>query len=255
MNNKFFISDFHFGTDGQIDPIKLSDFEFFCEKNLSDGDELYILGDFFDFWIEYKNFVQAEFAEIYTILTNAKKRGVKIFIVRGNHDFFRGNFFQNLGFSVFDNEVKFEQNGKKILCIHGDAVAGNSSYLLMKSVFRSSVFQFLYKMLPFNSALCFAQYLSGLSRKKNRRSENQDSRKAKYRTLAFNFAEKENCDILIMGHSHIPNLTASANKIYANCGAWLENPTFIVLEENKIQLKEFRGKNKENIVLQEISLN
>jgi len=254
MGLKYFVSDFHFGVKSQFDFSILSSFESFCEKILANGDELYILGDFFDFWIEYKNFVPSKFVKIYATLLNAQKRGVKIFIVRGNHDFIRGNFFDNLNISVFDNEIRFEQNGRKFLCTHGDEISKSSGYSAMKSVLRNGFFQFLYKLIPPDFAVWFAETLSSLSRKKNGGETKSETRKSKYRKNAFDFAEKENCDILIMGHSHIPDLSLTNNKIYANSGVWFEKPTYIMLEENKILLKEFRDGNEKDVVLHEILL-
>lgn len=246
MGVKFFVSDFHFGTIGRSDFSALSHFENFCGKNLSSGDELYILGDLFDFWIEYKNFVPAKFTEVYSILLNAKKRGVKIFIARGNHDFFRGEFFEKQGISAFDGAMKFEQNGKKFLCIHGDGISGNPFRSVVMSVLRNGFFQFLYKLLPPDFAVWFAETLSDLSRKK---PTDKKSQKEKYLKHAFNFAEKKNCDVLVMGHSHIPDLAAEKGKIYANCGVWFEKPTFIELKENRIFLKELRTNGEKDIIL------
>lgn len=249
---KFFVSDSHFGTIRQSDFPALSDFEDFCEKNLSDGDELYILGDFFDFWIEYKRFIPAKFIEVYKILLNTKNRGIKIFIVRGNHDFFRGNFFENLGFSVFDSEIEFTQNEKKIICLHGDNTSKNAK--ITKYVLRNGFFQFLYKILPPDFAVWLAESLSNLSRNKNKNIVKNETLKKKWQKKAFNYLDKKNCDILIMGHSHIPDLTAKNNKIYANSGAWFEVPTYVVLEKNKILLKEFRRSAEKDIILIEKEL-
>jgi len=246
---RFFVSDFHFGTIGQSDFPALSNFKDFCEKNLSSDDELYILGDFFDFWIEYKNFVPAKFIEIFAILLNVKNRGIKIFIIRGNHDFIRGKFFENLGFYVFDKEIKFEQNGKNVLCIHGDGLSGNFAFFVVKFILTNNFFQFLYKLLPSTFAVWLAETLSDLSRKKNKYEIKGEAKKEKYRQYAFNFADKKSCDILIMGHSHVSDLTAKNNKIYANSGVWFELPTYVVLEENKILLKEFRESVEKDIIL------
>lgn len=246
---KFFVSDFHFGTIGRSDLPAKTNFESFCETNLSIDDELYILGDFFDFWMEYKSFVPAKFVEIYAILLNAKKRGIKIFFVRGNHDFIRGDFFENTGFKVFDKQIKFEQNGKKILCIHGDALSKNIFYKAINFFLTNGFFQFLYKLLPPFFAVWLAETSSNLSRRKNKYKLNKKSWNEKYRKYAFNFAEKNKCDILIMGHSHISDLIARNDKIYANCGAWFESPTFILLDKNKIFLKEFRGGKEKDIIL------
>lgn len=249
MGLKFFVSDCHFGAVGNNDSEVSAILEEFCSKNLTRGDELYILGDFFDFWIEYGNFVPSNFVPIYNILLNQKARGIKITLVCGNHDFMCGSFFENLGFCLFNNEIKFEHNGKKILCIHGDGISGSFAYSIIKSVLKNRFFQFLYKCLPSDFALFFMETVSNLSRKKNISKVLSEKRKERYRKYAVDFAAKKNCDILIMGHSHIADLFESNGKIIANCGAWFEKPTFIVLDGNKILLKEFHGGREKDIIL------
>jgi len=138
---KFFVSDFHLGAHPKTEDFALLQFEKFC-KSLPDDSELYILGDFFDFWIEYSSVIPSNFTQVYTILIDARKRGTKIFFIRGNHDFIRGDFFPKLGIEVFDDGISFEQNGKKFFCTHGDEIKGDFWYSAMRFTLRTSVFQF-----------------------------------------------------------------------------------------------------------------
>jgi UDP-2,3-diacylglucosamine hydrolase len=250
MGMKFFVSDFHFGASGKKDNLSVSQFEEFCHS-LPKGGELYILGDFFDFWMEYSSVVRADFVNIYSILLNTLKRGVKIFFVRGNHDFFRGKFLQNLGIKVFDSNISFDHGGKKVFCMHGDGLTGALKHSIMKFIMRNGFFQFLYGLLHPDFAIWLAQSCSELSRKKNRNAHSFDERKKKYRRCAFNFADKNACDILIIGHSHICDLVKVDGKIYANGGVWFEKPTYVLLDEKKVFLKEFGGDLRKDIILEE----
>jgi UDP-2,3-diacylglucosamine hydrolase len=250
MGMKFFLSDFHFGANTETDGLIFSQFENFCNL-LSTEDELYILGDFFDFWIEYETVVQADFIELYSILQNTVKRGIKVFMVRGNHDFIRGKFWKKLGIEVFDKSIIFELNGKKFYCTHGDEVKGKRS--ITKLVLRNGFFQFLYKLLHPDFAIWLAGSLSELSRKKDLIAvKSEEKRKKKWRKRAFRFIDEKNCDVLIMGHSHIFDLAVSDGKIYANSGFWFDRPTFIAIEKNKIFLKEFCKNVEKDIILSEM---
>lgn len=249
---KYFVSDFHFGAKKPAEDLIVSQFENFC-NSLSDGDELYILGDFFDFWIEYKSVVRADFALIYSILLSTKRRGIEIFMIRGNHDFIRGSFLESLGIKLFDKEVKFEQNGKKVFCAHGDEITGRLWRKIVARVFRNSFSQFFYKVLHPDFAIGLAQACSELSRNKSKSKKNDrsDERKQKYRECAFRLANTENYDLVILGHSHICDLAKAEEKIYANSGIWFERPTYLLLDEKKIFLKEFSGDLQKDIILEE----
>jgi UDP-2,3-diacylglucosamine hydrolase len=247
---KYFVSDFHFGANARVDNLTFSRFETFC-NSLLEGDELYILGDFFDFWIEYKTVARSDYVEIYFVLLDTKKRGVKIFLFRGNHDFFRGDFLKKFSAEIFDKDVKFEQNGKVFFCTHGDEIKNDSAYSIIRFIFRNAFFQFLYKLLHPDFAVYLANLFSKLSQKKNAEKVKSEERKERYRKCAFEFLSKKNCDILIAGHSHICDLVKSGDKIYANSGVWFEKPTYILLDEKKLFLKEFCGDLQKDIILEE----
>ncbi|MCL2843895.1 MAG: UDP-2,3-diacylglucosamine diphosphatase [Chitinivibrionia bacterium] len=251
MGIKFFISDLHFGAGGKGEKSAESVFENFCNALPSDG-ELCILGDFFDYWIEYSSVVPAEFTNIYSILLDARKRGVKINFVRGNHDFFKGNFLKTLGIEVFDRHFSFKQNKKKVFCTHGDDIKSGILRFLLSSALRNTFFQFLYKLLPPFFAIRFMKMMSELSRKKNVGNVNTPSRKEKYRRAAFRFIDKKHSSVLVAGHSHICDLAESGKKIYANCGIWSERQTYVEINEKNVFLKEFCGGDlRKDVILEE----
>jgi len=250
---KYFVSDFHFGAGLAGDNESLARFERFCSSLPCDA-QLYILGDFFDFWIEHKYTVRLDFAEIYTVLVNTKRRGVEIFMVRGNHDFIRGNFFEKLGVEVFDDATKFEIGAKKVCCIHGDGISKDFFYNIMKFILKSACFQLFYKTIHPTVSIYLAQFASNLSRKKNKKTVKSATRKERYRKYALEFLEKRGLDVLIMGHSHIFDLYKSDGRIYANCGAWFEKPTYVLLDRNKLFLKEFGSDIQSDAVLEEMEI-
>ncbi|MDR0304317.1 MAG: UDP-2,3-diacylglucosamine diphosphatase [Chitinispirillales bacterium] len=250
---KFFVSDFHFGSNIIDDGISTSLFDRFC-SSLPYGSNLYILGDLFDFWIEHRYTVRADFAKIYSIFINAKKHGIKIFIVRGNHDFMYGDFLKKLGIESINDMFEFEIAEKKVCCLHGDEIFEDPAYNVMKSVFRNKILQSLYKSIHPTFSISLAQSVSKLSRKKNKKSVTSFERKERYRKYAADFSNKKNYDILIMGHSHICDLVRINSKIYANSGVWFEKPTYVLIDENKIFLKEFFGDLESDAVLEEVEI-
>jgi UDP-2,3-diacylglucosamine hydrolase len=248
---KYFVSDLHFGANAEDEKLAEFVFENFCNALPSDS-ELCILGDFFDFWIEYSSVVPAEFTRIYSVLLNTRKRGVKINFVRGNHDFFKGGFLKTLGVEIFDKNFCFEQNGKTFFCTHGDDIKSGIARFLLRFVMRNALCQFLYKLLPPFFAVKLMKTVSEWSRKKNVGNANTLPRKEKYRNCAFRFVDKKRSHILIAGHSHICDLVRHGKKIYANCGIWSEKPTYIEIVEKKIFLKEFCGTDLcKDVVLEE----
>ena len=131
----FFISDIHLGL---LTPQKekeregeLIDFLNFCQSNCT---HLFILGDLFDYWFEYKRVIQKDFFRTLTALHDLVESGVEVHYFIGNHDFLHKNFFKDrVGVNLHPDPVEFSIAGKKFYLGHGDGLVSNDTgYRILK---------------------------------------------------------------------------------------------------------------------------
>ena len=213
----------------------------FLNKVLEDSDQLYIVGDLFDFWFEYKTVVFAEHIDVIQMLKGAISQGLNIHYVAGNHDFWVGDYLKNeVGLHIYPDPVYIDHDDKRFYLCHGDGVAKRDrGYRLMKRVFRNKLNIRLYRMLHPDLGIPLAKYISGSSRKYTNNIDLQDH------DDYIEFAEKQmnegNANFCFMGHRHNPLRHQFDNgNVYINLGDWLFNFTYATYENGDIQLHSLK---------------
>ncbi len=231
MNNTvaktyFFISDIHLGLQTPVEEKakekQLVDFINYASQNC---DELFIVGDLFDYWFEYKRVMQKGFIRTLSALTRFADTGKKIHYVIGNHDFLHKNFFTNeVGALVYQDSIDTILNGKKFYLAHGDGlVKKDIGYNILKKILRNKVFQKMYTWLHPDIGIKIASHSSKTSRdytKKKNYGELDgmfDAAKAKIE-LGY--------DYVIFGHSHSRTFENYKEGNYINLGTWLDKPCY-----------------------------
>ena len=140
MSNKkkyYFISDVHLGLQSASEEKKkerlLVKFFESCSK---DAKELYIVGDLFDFWFEYRRVYQKGFFRTLTALQDLTEKGIKVNYIIGNHDFMHRDFFEKeIGVALFQDPVDITLEGKKFFIAHGDGLVKNDmGYNILKKI-------------------------------------------------------------------------------------------------------------------------
>jgi UDP-2,3-diacylglucosamine hydrolase len=235
----FFISDAHFGSEKEEKEKKKKEkFKNFLELNLKRNDYLFILGDLFDFWFEYRYLIPKDCFQILTILYNLVQRGVKVIFVGGNHDFWENGFFKKeLGIEFYRESLTVNLFSKKFYLHHGDGfIKKDKGYLILRSILRNKFNIWLYKLIHPDLSVFLAKYFSNKSRINTQKKKN--SLFEEY----FKFAHKkfeEGVDYVIMGHTHIPIIEKFGNKYFVNIGDWIENFTYGVYDGEQFKLKKW----------------
>jgi len=243
----YFISDAHLGAEEkEKEKIKEEKLVSFLDKIKADGEHLYILGDMFEFWFEYRHVMPKGHFKVLSQLRNLVDFGIKVSYVVGNHDFWLGDFLtEQIGIKIFKDPIEVNHQGKKIFIAHGDGLAKwDFGYRILKKILRNRVNIFLYRQIPPDIGYPLAKFVAGKSRAQ------ADKREASYLDDYKNFAYKkirQGFDAVILAHTHVPileNFGHSSNSsprggIYLNIGDWFKHFTYGKLMEGKFYLEKF----------------
>lgn len=232
----FFVSDLHLGAGtASEEERKKEKFIQLLQLVRQQAQALYIVGDLFDFWFEYKNAIPKTEVEILAALKNLTLMGVPVIYLAGNHDFWRRDFFPRyLGVQIEKGDVAFSHNGKKIYLTHGDGKArSDGGYRLIRRLFRHPLNVWLFRQLPVDVAFPLARLVSGSSRRWN---EAWGSRKlSEYEDFARQrFAE--GFEAVVLAHSHSPEMKKIEGKTLLNLGDFMHNFTYAVLRGDDFEL-------------------
>ncbi len=235
-----FISDIHLGLQSRDIEIKkerlLVDFLEFAKNEAT---ELFIVGDLFDYWFEYKRVYQKGFFRTLTALQNITEAGIKLHYFIGNHDFMHGDFFEKeIGAIMYDDPIVRELNGKKFFIGHGDGLVKNDTgYNILKKIMRNKTLQTLYSWIHPDIGVAIA---SGTSK-----SSREYTSKKDYGEIDGLFEAARNkidagFDYVIFGHLHNRQFEHYKNGLYVNLGSWLDAPCYGVFKETKFEIVEWK---------------
>lgn len=211
--------------------------------NIAGVDDLYILGDFFDFWFSEGHVIYPEFVIIVEKLMELKERGIRIHLCEGNHDFFLDDYFTGqLGIEVIKEWAAINLDDRRVLISHGDTVdERNVRYLLLRRVLRSSCFYRLQQLLPITFLWKAGWISSNLS--KVLITETADALEEKMRRFSSR-KFKDGFDAVILGHCHKhlieESTTNGAKKTFAILGDWLRHNSYLCYENGAFALAKFR---------------
>jgi UDP-2,3-diacylglucosamine hydrolase len=233
----YFISDLHLGArDDEEERVKQQRVLRFLKSLRTQATHLFIVGDLFDFWFEYKYVTPKECFEFLYELKRLTEQGVTIHYLAGNHDFALNSFFiQHLNIQTHLNELEIELGGKKFYLFHGDGVAGRDvGYRILKKIVRNKMNQRLFRLLHPDFGIPLARFVSGSSRKyTNQMNHLRDERDY----IAFAARKFEaGFDYVLMGHRHNPLVHEVQGKKYINLGDWIENFTYAFFDGTDLKL-------------------
>lgn len=236
----YFVSDVHIGIyKREIDKKREDFFLAFINKIKKDCEHLYIVGDLFDFWFEYKQVIPKYFYRTVAALHDLKAAGVEIDYVMGNHDFGHKDFFlKELGIEVHKDDIQPIIKGRKFYISHGDGKIKNDyAYNFIKKILRNRLSLWLYLKLHPDCGIRLASRSSRGSRKYSDK-KNYGSKD----NLELFAKEKidKGFDFIVMGHSHQLKLSHYKQGVYCNLGEWLNNPHFAVFDGANIKLVDLK---------------
>jgi len=243
VSTAYFISDAHLGIEspGKEEKKKTALLSF-LEGVSNDGSALYILGDLYDFWFEYKSGVSSVDQTIADALSRLSSKGIDISYIAGNHDYWLGSFWEKMGVRVSREPMTVDIQGKTVFMAHGDGLGGvEPGYLLLKWLLRNKTSIAVYSRLGRAVGNGLAVMVSKLSRaKSNRAVPRMTEGLLRYAMTKF----KEGCDIVICGHIHNPTLIEEEDRIFCLLGDWMEHFTYGRMEDGELELLRWQVKKR-----------
>jgi UDP-2,3-diacylglucosamine hydrolase len=242
----YFLSDFHLGAP---DPASSLQREKLIVQFLNGIKEnafaIFIAGDVFDFWYEYKKVVPKGYVRLLGKLAELTDAGIAIYLFVGNHDMWMKNYFQKqLGIPVYFEVKDFTINAKTFHIGHGDGLGpGDLRYKLLKKVFRNPVSQWFFGLLPASIGIGLANYFSDKSRKETGSTEKFLGEENEWLIIYSKEVLKEKkVNYFIFGHRHLPiDFRLSNESRYINLGDWINYFTYAVFDDNELTLKSYTG--------------
>ena len=242
----YFSSDNHLGapTAEESRPREVK-FVAWLDQVSEDAAAIFLLGDLFDFWFEYKHVVPKGFVRVLGKLAQLRDRGIPIYFFVGNHDLWMNDYFQKeLDIPVFHRPKEFVFNNKKFLIGHGDGLGpGDKGFKRMKKVFTNPFSKWLYRWLHPDLGVPLAQYFSV----KNKAISGEEDVKflGEEKEWLIQYCrrklETQHYDYFIFGHRHLPlDIQLQENSTYLNLGDWINFYTYGVFDGQELQLKEWK---------------
>jgi UDP-2,3-diacylglucosamine hydrolase len=241
----YFASDQHFGAPNPAESKKReTHFIQWLDKIKDDCQILYLVGDLFDFWFEYKTVVPRGHVRLLGKLAELSDSGIKIHFFTGNHDMWVFDYLpEEIGMELHHEPIEKEYNGKQFYIGHGDGLGpGDHGYKFIKKVFRNKLCQWLFARLHPNFGIGLANYFS-----KSSRAATGDNDKTylgeENEWLAIYAKEKlqqKHYDYFVFGHRHLPlDLTIAENSRYINLGDWISDFTYAIFDGSELTLEEY----------------
>jgi len=209
-----------------------------------DAEAIFLLGDLFDFWFEYKTVVPKGFVRVLGKLAEIRDSGIPIYFFVGNHDLWMHDYFEKeLNIPVYHDNKQFTFYGKSFLIGHGDGKGpGDKGYKRMKKVFTHPVSKWVYRWLHPDLGVRLAQYLSVknklISGEADVKFLGEDNEwlvqycKRKLQTQHY--------DYFVFGHRHLPmTIALNEQSTYINLGDWIGYFTYGVFDGTRMTLEKF----------------
>ena len=242
----YFASDNHLGLpDSEASLVREKHFVSWLEEVRKDAAAIYLLGDLFDFWIEYKTVVPKGFVRVLGKLAELSDSGIPITFFTGNHDLWMRDYFQKeLNINVYRQPITLTIGTTRFLIGHGDGLGpGDKGYKLMKKLFTNPFSQWLFRWLHPDLGVRLGQYLS----KKNKLISGEEDVKflGEDKEWLVTYSQKklkeEHFDYFVFGHRHLPlKIELNQNSKYINLGDWITHNTYAVFDGTTLNLKTWK---------------
>ncbi|MCB0495041.1 MAG: UDP-2,3-diacylglucosamine diphosphatase [Cyclobacteriaceae bacterium] len=242
----YFASDFHLGVPDHITSHKReAKIIRWLESIRSDAAAIFLLGDVFDFWYEYRKVIPKGFARFQGKLAELTDSGTPIIIFSGNHDMWMQDYLTDeLGVSIYHEPAKLFVGDTKLLIGHGDGLGpGDTKYKLLKKVFKNSFARWCFSRVHPNLALTLAHSWSRSSRISTSEYEEESFNEKEYLfQYSSGIEKKEHFDYYIFGHRHIHlDMKVGATSRYINLGEWVNNSRYASLSNGQLDLVDFES--------------
>ena len=239
----FFLSDFHLGApDYKSSLEREKKIVSFLEDIRHEAATIFIVGDMFDFWYEYRRVVPKGYMRLFGKLAELTDAGIPIHFFVGNHDMWMKDYLTtDLNIPIYFEPKEFVFNDKTFLIGHGDGLGpGDFGYKFIKKIFRNPFCQWLFGILPPAAGIGLADYFSRKSRETTGQHEQEFMGEENEWLITYCREQlaKKRYDYLIFGHRHLPiDFALNAESRYINLGDWINYFTYAVFDGQHLSLK------------------
>lgn len=228
----YFVSDVHLGLQVADPAGREARFVDFLRGLPEDTGALYLLGDIWDFWYEYRDVVPKGYVRVFAALQDLMDRGVKVYFFQGNHDVWTYSYFEELGMIRLTQPAVVEIAGKKFCLGHGDGLGPTPfGYRFLRSIFHNRILQVLFSMLHPWLAFRFGNGWSKenrLARKEEYVFKGEDEPLYKF---AADFAKTHEVDHFIFGHYHVAvSMTLPSGATFNILKDWIDASPYICFD-------------------------
>jgi len=241
----YFASDFHLGTPNFTESLaREKKIVKWLNEVKKDATEIYLMGDIFDFWFEYKYTVPKGFTRFLGTIASIVDSGIPVHFFIGNHDMWMFDYLpQELGITIHRKQGIFKLGKKTFFLGHGDGLGpGDTNYKRIKKIFSNRFSQWLFARIHPNFSFSIANYWSRESRKKGKEPQTFLGEDKEW-LVAYckrKLEQHPQIDYFVFGHRHLPISHHITNKIlYINTGDWLNHFTYAVFDGEQLELKKY----------------
>lgn len=244
----YFASDFHLGAPNEkVSRLREKEICAWMDSIREDCEELFLVGDIFDFWFEYKQAIPRGFVRLQAKIASFTDAGIPVHFFTGNHDMWIFDYIPSeLGVKLYKKPIQRTFQGKKFYIGHGDGLGpGDHGYKFLKKFFASKICQWMFARFHPNFGIWLANYSSKSSRAATGDSDEKFLGEENEWLAIYSkeMEAKEHHDFYIFGHRHLPlEIDLNANSRYVNLGDWIHYFTYGVFDGEKMELKKWEKK-------------
>jgi UDP-2,3-diacylglucosamine hydrolase len=243
----YFASDFHLGAPTyELSLLREKNICSWMDSIQPSCEALYLVGDIFDFWFEYKYAIPKGFTRILGKIASFTDAGIPVHVFTGNHDMWIFDYLpKELGIQIYRSPVIHLLQGKRMFIGHGDGLGpGDYNYKRLKKIFESPIAQFFFGILHPTLGIGLADFLSKRSRAKSGHLDEQFL--GVENEWLVQYAKEQQSinpvDYYLFGHRHLPlNISITEESSYYNIGDWIKYNTYGVLENGEFELYQWDG--------------
>jgi UDP-2,3-diacylglucosamine hydrolase len=244
----YFISDCHFGVPNhEKSLVRERLFIQWLDEVKKDAQEIYIMGDLFEFWFEYKTVVQKGYVRLLGKLAEISDSGIPVYFFRGNHDVWAFDYLaKEINLQIIPDTLIRTFNHKTFFLGHGDGLGkGDNGYKFIKKVFRNKLNQWLFRWLHPDIGTAMGLFWSNKSRVANENTGLEIVNQAGLDRLTGYcqqiLRENPEIDYFVFGHIHKPNvINLNGKASYFSIGDWINYFSYLEFDGEKLEHKYFK---------------
>lgn len=242
----YFLSDFHLGVPDHVSSVEREKrIVAFLDQAKKDAAMIFVVGDLFDFWFEYRTVVPKGYVRILGKLAELTDNQISVHFFVGNHDMWMSGYFEKeLNIPVFYQSQTYTFNGKQFFVGHGDGLGpGDHGYKFMKKIFRNPICRFLFGLLPPFFGISLANFFSKRSRIMTGNADEKFLGEDNEWLVIYakQKLKEEHFDYFIFGHRHLPiDFQLNKSSRYVNLGDWIKYNSYAEFDGDTLHLKYYQ---------------